>query len=57
MTDRLVKIMTSVAAPFVAVLLGIILVGTGLSLWIHPGLGMASAGILLVVLGKLLGDD
>jgi uncharacterized membrane protein YczE len=49
--------MTSVAAPFVAVLLGIILVGTGLSLWIHPGLGMASAGILLVVLGKLLGDD
>lgn len=57
MIDRLVSVMTSVAAPFVSVLLGIILVGTGLSLWIHPGLGMASAGILLVGLGKLLGDD
>ena len=33
-----VKIMTSVAAPFVSVLLGIILVGAGLSLWVHPGL-------------------
>ena len=52
-----VKIMTSVAAPFVSVLLGIILVATGLGLWVHPGLGMASAGILLVGLGKLLGDD
>jgi len=53
----LVRVMTSVAAPFISVFLGIILVGVGLSLWVHPGLGMASAGILLVVLGKLLGDD
>lgn len=52
-----VKIMTSVAAPFMAVLFGIILVGAGLSLWVHPGVGMASAGILLVWLGKILGDD
>lgn len=52
-----VKAMTSVVAPFLAVLFGIILVGTGLGLWIHPGLGMASTGVLLVWLGKLLGDE
>ena len=57
MMNWLVRVMTSMAAPFVSVLLGLILVGVGLSLWVHPGLGMASAGILLVVLGKLLGDD
>lgn len=52
-----VKAMTSVVAPFFAVLFGIILVGTGLGLWIHPGLGMASAGVVLVWLGKLLGNE
>lgn len=57
MMNWFVKILTNVAAPFIAVLLGIILVGAGLGLWVHPGLGMASAGILLVWLGKLLGDE
>jgi uncharacterized membrane protein YczE len=52
-----VRGMTNLAAPFISVLLGIILVGTGLSMWVHPGLGMASAGMLLVWLGKILGDE
>jgi membrane-bound ClpP family serine protease len=39
----------------VLLLLGTAGIGVGVGLWIHPGAGIAAAGLVLVVVGLLIG--
>jgi len=54
---NLAKMMNLGSAPYWLILVGTILVGVGLGLWVHLGAGISAAGVLLVAFGVLIGSD
>ena len=57
MIDKLFTAMHSPNGPTGLFLLGAILVGAGLAAWIHPGAGVLAAGLVILILGFLLGQN
>lgn len=57
MVSKLFSAMYSENGPAGLFLLGAILVGVGVGGWIAPGAGLMAAGLVILVLGFLLGQN
>ena len=57
MLSKLFTAMSNGNGPIALFLLGAILIGVGLTIWISPGAGLVASGFVLLVLGYLLGQN
>jgi hypothetical protein len=56
-TRSMTDMINSPSAPYWLVLVALILVGSGVGLWIHFGAGLAAAGLLTGAFAILQGSD